>query len=193
MMSSERGRQAVVNRAADLASMVGLEGLTFGSLASETGYARSGVSSMFTTKQELQIATIAAAENIFMNGVFRDAAIEEPGLQRLTDILDRWLDYLGYFQGGCFFAAAVAQNQGLTPVREALIAAIGRIRDALIAEIALTQRLGELSSDIAAPQLAYELHAIIQEANYLCRLDQYDDAIQTARLVIGRRLAKPRH
>jgi hypothetical protein len=191
MTSEDRGRHAVLRHAAGLASVYGLEGLTFGKLASASGYTRSGVASMFDTKRDLQRETIAGAEGVFMGLVF-EVATAEPGLERLGEIFDRWLtDYLGYFPGGCFFAATASEcdDQGDPATREALIAAIDRIQAVLVAEIRLAQRVGDVSDLVVPTQLAFELHALVQEANYARRLRRSDDAVELALELIHNRLA----
>jgi len=187
-------RELVLARAAQRASALGLDGLSIGVLAQDVGMSKSGVAGLFSGKAELQIATIAEAERVFFDQVFR-AVPDEPGFPRLERIFDRWLDaYLGYFEGGCFFAAVAGEldDRPRGPAREALVAALDRMRRELVAEIRLTQRLGELRADTDPAQLAFELHAFVNEANYLRRLDSGDSVIEVARRAIRTRLAAAR-
>ena len=55
----ERTRAAILDRAVDLASVEGLEGLTIGRLATDLGMSKSGLFAHFGSKQELQLATVA--------------------------------------------------------------------------------------------------------------------------------------
>ena len=57
----EQTRAAILDRAVDLASAEGLEGLTIGRLAAELRMSKSGLFAHFGSKQELQLATVAAA------------------------------------------------------------------------------------------------------------------------------------
>jgi len=186
-----RSRQRVLDRATHRASALGLDGLSLGVLAVDVGMSKSGVAGLFASKAELQIATIVEAERVFFDRVFRSVP-DEPGLPRLKRIFDRWLGvYLGHFEGGCFFAAAASEldDRPPGPVREALAAALVRMRRELVGEIRLTQRLGGLSVEIDPVQLAFELHAFVQEANYLRRMYRDDSAIESARRAITNRLA----
>ena len=58
-------RAAILDRAVDLASVEGLEGLTIGRLAAELEMSKSGLFAHFGSKQELQLATVAAAARRF--------------------------------------------------------------------------------------------------------------------------------
>src|SRR5918992_1366187 len=57
-----RTRESILQAAADLASVNGLEGLTIGSLAAELGMSKSGLFAHFGSKEELQVATNDARE-----------------------------------------------------------------------------------------------------------------------------------
>src|ERR1044072_8090294 len=76
-------RESTRQAAADLASVEGLEGLTIGRLATELGMSKSGLFAHFGSKEELQLATIAAAREIFVAEVVEPARQAEKGLPRL--------------------------------------------------------------------------------------------------------------
>ena len=57
----ERTRATILDEAARLATVVGLDGLTIGGLANAIGMSKSGLYAHFGSKQELQLATIDAA------------------------------------------------------------------------------------------------------------------------------------
>src|SRR5688500_14785909 len=65
----ERSRRAILLTAARLATVEGLDGLTIGRLATATGMSKSGLFAHFGSKEELQLATIATAEEIFQEDV----------------------------------------------------------------------------------------------------------------------------
>src|SRR3954449_11531477 len=86
-------RESILQVAADLASVEGLEGLTIGRLATELDMSKSGLFAHFGSKEELQISTVRAAAAIFVQRVVRPAEERhEPGLARLHSMLDAWLD-----------------------------------------------------------------------------------------------------
>ena len=55
----EATREAILDRAVDLASTDGLEGLTIGRLAAELEMSKSGLFGHFGSKEGLQLATIS--------------------------------------------------------------------------------------------------------------------------------------
>src|SRR5687767_8985814 len=107
-MKGERTRQSILERAVDLASLEGLEGLTIGRLADELKMSKSGLFAHFGSKEELQLATVEAASQRYVAEIFAPALKEPRGYPRLLAICDSWLSYIkrGVFPGGCFFAAA---------------------------------------------------------------------------------------
>ena len=61
----ERSRQRILEAAAQLATVQGLDRLSIGELAAHIGMSKSGLYAHFRSKEELQLATIDAAEAIF--------------------------------------------------------------------------------------------------------------------------------
>jgi len=63
---------------------------------------KSGLFAHFGSKEELQVATIKAARERFIEEVFRPALNVERGYPRLMAICRSWIDYLrrGVFPGG---------------------------------------------------------------------------------------------
>src|SRR3954447_25401423 len=76
-------RAAILDRAVDLASVEGLEGLTIGRLAAELEMSKSGLFAHFGSKQELQLAAVEAAAQRFRAGVIEPALDTAEGTQRL--------------------------------------------------------------------------------------------------------------
>ena len=61
----DRSRQRILEAAAQLATVQGLDRLSIGELAAHIGMSKSGLYAHFRSKEELQLATIDAAEAIF--------------------------------------------------------------------------------------------------------------------------------
>ena len=76
-------RAAILERAVDLASAEGLEGLTIGRLAAELEMSKSGLFAHFGSKQELQLATVEAAAPRFRARGDRPGAGAADGAPRL--------------------------------------------------------------------------------------------------------------
>jgi AcrR family transcriptional regulator len=159
-------RAEILERAADLGSVEGLEGLTIGRLADEMGMSKSGLFRHFGSKQELQLATVDAAAERFTVEVVGPAFEAPEGAPRLREMCERYLGYLesGVFDGGCFWAATTIEFDGRPgPVRD-------RIRDAVELWLATLARLAREAGAEDPDQLAFELHCIGQGANQRSQL-----------------------
>ena len=179
-----RSRAAVLERSVQLASQYGLEGLTIGGLAAELGVHKSSVFALFGSKQELQLATLAAARAILIEQVLLPSASSEPGLARLLAIGEAWCDYLGseVFAGGCFLCAASAEMDGRPgPVRDAVAAVMREWIAVLSANIEAAIKAGELSGDLDPQAMAFKLNALGMAANWQRQLLQERSGIEHAR------------
>src|SRR5690349_8527699 len=114
-------REAILGRAVTLARSVGLDGITIGTLASETGLSKSGLFAHFQSKEKLQLEILELAAAQFTDEVFRPALAKPRGIPRLRAIFDRWLAW-GQKPGGCLFIAASAElDDQPGPVRDELV------------------------------------------------------------------------
>jgi AcrR family transcriptional regulator len=187
----ERTRSAILDEAARLATVVGLEGLSIGRLAQAIGMSKSGLYAHFGSKQELQLATIEAARETFIAEVLRPALGAPKGIQRLLAACEEFLAHVErrVFPGGCFFSAAAADvGTRPGPVRDS-IAAQQRAWLALLEGLARdAQELGELDPDADLSQLAFELHALLVAANTSFILQGDASVFERARRAIRNRL-----
>jgi AcrR family transcriptional regulator len=103
----DRTRSTILEGAARVASVEGLEGLSIGRLADHLGISKSGLYAHFRSKEELQLATILTAEAIYEREVVAPAMEAAEGAPRLLAFCDKFFDYVreGVFPGGCFFVA----------------------------------------------------------------------------------------
>ncbi len=190
-MKGDRTRSAIVARAVDIASVEGLEGLTIGRLADELGMSKSGLFAHFGSKEELQLATVQAARERFLNEVFRPALQVERGYPRLIEICRSWLDYVDrdVFPGGCFFAAASFEFDSRSgPVRDAIAKMMGDWIGAIEKAVELAQEEGHLDPKIEPAQLSFEINALFFGANFAHNMWHDKDAIERARMAIEHRL-----
>lgn len=175
----------------DIASAEGLEGLTIGRLARELRMSKSGLFAHFGSKEELQLATVDSAAQIFVEKVVRPAMSVERGLVRLHAMLKAWISYVerSVFRGGCFFAAASAEFDGRPgSVRKRIVALTKSWVDALEVEVREAQSRGEMGRSIQPPQFAFEVHAFVQEANWAYQLLRDRHAFDRAQAAIRAQL-----
>lgn len=188
----ERSRRRVVEQAAQLATIEGLEGLSIGRLAQATGMPKSSVHVLFGSKEELQLATIEAARASFGDEIVVPAlAAAEPGRERLLALCEGYLSYVErrVFPGGCFFVAAAAEV-GARPgrVHDLVAESQQEWRDLLLQEAREAHAGNELPGTEDPAQLAFELGVILAGTNVIAVLHDDVAAIERARTAIRRRL-----
>lgn len=154
-----------------IASVDGLEGLSLGKIAADLGLSKSGVFALFGSKEELQLATVRAAVDVFAQEVVRPVRHDPAGIAKVWRLCERWLDYSGrrVFPGGCFFYAVSAEFDARPgPVRDEIATIhsdwtryIERVLDE--ARLAGGLRDGVGAADV--PQLAFEVIALMELAN----------------------------
>lgn len=177
-------RAAILDRAVDLASAEGLEGLTIGRLAAELRMSKSGLFAHFGSKQELQLATIGAAAERFRVAVLEPALDAPEGAPRLRAMADRYLDHLDLYAGGCFWGATSAEYDDRPgPVRDAIAAALDAWMAALV-------RNAELAGIEDPERYAFELYAVVMGANARYRLTGDRRVFDHARAALERLAAE---
>ncbi|MGB7922660.1 MAG: TetR/AcrR family transcriptional regulator [Pyrinomonadaceae bacterium] len=189
----DRTRQAILEVAVNVASAEGLEGLTIGRLASELSMSKSGLFAHFGSKEELQLATVEAARDIFIREVIRPSFEVEKGLSRLWKLCEVWLAYVRseVFRGGCFFVAAAAEFDGRPgPVRDRVAGIMKEWLAMLRMAINEAREAGELSADADPAQLAFELNALEMGANWAFQLYRDRQAFSRARDAMLERLRR---
>jgi AcrR family transcriptional regulator len=187
----ERTRAAILEEAAQLSTVVGLEGLSIGGLAAATGMSKSGLYAHFGSKLDLQLATIEAARQTFVDEVLRPAFAAPRGRERLLAACEAFLSHVerGVFPGGCFFVAAAADvgtrpgpvRNEITTQQRAWLEVLERlIREAI--------EHGELKPGSDPTQLAFELQALMAAANNAYIRYGDADAFERARVAIRERV-----
>jgi AcrR family transcriptional regulator len=179
-----RSRGAILDLAVQMASREGLEGLTMGALAAKLDVPKSSVFALFGSKEELQLATLAAARRILIDQVVGPAAPAAEGVARLRALGEAWCDYLtaDVFAGGCFLCAASAEMDGRPgPVRDAVAAVMSEWLAILAANIDAAVRSGEFDSGLDSAAMAFRLNALGMAANWQYQLFKDQRGVAHAR------------
>ena len=161
-------REAILQEATQMASELGLEGLSIGRLAEATGMSKAGLFAHFGSKEELQLATLKAVRETVARRVFVPAFKAPRGLKRLLAVCDRWLTYAEseVFRGGCPIAAASSEFDGRPgAVRDFTAECMLELRTTLARLVREAKASGELSKDADPEQLAYEIDSLALGAN----------------------------
>jgi AcrR family transcriptional regulator len=180
----EGSRAQTLAASVELASVVGLEGLTIGGLADRLGMSKSGLVGRFGSKQQLQLATLDQAANIFRHTVYEPASVAPPGLARLNAICDAWVAYLGRppFPGGCFLTTAMVEFDARPgPVNDAVKEVMRRWLGLLEREASTAVGNGELPGGTDPKDVAFAINALAVGANCDFQLNRNPASLQRAR------------
>jgi AcrR family transcriptional regulator len=182
-------KKRILEIATELASREGLEALTIGKMAEALEMSKAGLFAHFGSKEELQLATVNAARQVFIEKAVAPGLRADAGLPRLVALCEHWLDYSGSFEGGCFFAAASSEFDGRPgPVRDRIAECMKEWISALERAVKEAQKLGHLSKDVNAPQIAFELSALSLGSNWARQLFNDKSAVPRCRTAMRERL-----
>ncbi len=169
----EQTRATILDEALKIASKLGLEGLTIGSLADATGMSKSGLFAHFGSREDLQLAVLEHAAQRYGNKVFLPVLKIERGLPRLRALFQRWLEWTleSGLPGGCIMISAANEYDDRPgPIRDAVIANQNRGRAISEKAARLAVEEGHLRSDTDPEQIAFELLAIVLASHNYRRL-----------------------
>jgi len=189
----ERSREAILDAAAQVATVEGIDGLSIGRLAQAVGMSKSGLFGHFGSKEELQLATIDAATELFEQHVLAPAETATDGLGRLRLLTDGYLRYVedDVFPGGCFFASVLSEMDTRPgPVRDRLVGFLTDWLGRLEAAIRQAQEEGSLAVGEEPVDLAFELESTLFFANAQYVVSGTREPIERARRIVERRLAR---
>lgn len=169
----EQTRTAILDEALKVASRLGLEGLTIGTLADATGMSKSGLFAHFGSREGLQLAVLEHAAQRYGERVLMPALKIERGLPRLRAMFESWLDWAlsSGLPGGCIMIAAAAEYDDRPgPIRDAVIANQHRGNAVTQKAVRLAVEEGHLRNDTDPEQIAFELLGIVLAAHNHRRL-----------------------
>ena len=187
-------RAETLAAAVQVASVVGLEGLTIGRLADQLAMSKSGLVGRFGSKEQLQLATLDHAAEIFRRTVYEPASEAPPGLARLNAICDAWVAYLGRppFPGGCFLTTAMVEFDARPgPVNEAVRHVMLRWLAVLERETSTAIDAGELPADTDPGDVGFTLNALAVGANCDFQLTRNPASLERVRRAMATVLAPP--
>ncbi|HEX5012667.1 MAG TPA: TetR/AcrR family transcriptional regulator [Candidatus Limnocylindrales bacterium] len=189
----ERSRRAILATATRLASTRGLDRLSIGDLADEVGMSKSGLYAHFGSKEELQLATIDAAEEIFDRVVVAPSEEAEPGLPAVLALCDAFLDHLRdkVFPGGCFFACASAEmHMQPGPVKDRIAEFDARWQARFLRNLEAARAAGEIAADADVDALVFDLDALLYYAHGAFSFRDDPGVLHQARLSVRERLRR---
>jgi AcrR family transcriptional regulator len=191
LLKGQQTRAAILDAALNLASHMGLEGLSIGALAEVTQMSKSGVFAHFGSREELQISVIREYHARFEEEVFAPAVREVRGLPRLRALFERWVRRVSLeLDSGCIYiSGAVEFDDRPGPVRDALVEMVRTWHAALERAIDMAIEAGHLRADTDAAQVLFELHGLILALHHDARFLRNPGVLDRARKGFDRILA----
>ncbi|HEY5802336.1 MAG TPA: TetR/AcrR family transcriptional regulator [Lysobacter sp.] len=181
-------REAIIDRAYDVACSAGLEGLSIGPLAQAVGMSKSGVFAHFGSREDLQLAVLDAAGQRFVGHVLLPALKLPRGLPRLRAIVEAWFDWARQSsEGGCLLLSAASEYDDRPgEIRDRVIAHELRWRRELARAIALAVETGDLAVDTEPEQLAFEVYSLALIVHHDAGLFGFEPAAARGRSALER-------
>ncbi len=195
MRKGEQTREAILERALVLASEVGLEGLTIGTLAEALDLSKSGLFAHFRSKEALQIQTLELAAARFEVAVIRPALRAARGEPRLRALFENWLRWPKSVPqpGGCIFvAASVELDDRPGPARDKLVRLQSDWLDVIAGAVRIAIQERHFDPKVDSAQFAFELYGIMLVCHHTARLLRDPRAEERARRGFEALLARAR-
>jgi len=162
--AAQETRRAILHAAAELTSLEGLDSISIGRLADSLSMSKSGVIGQFGSREQLQLATVQAVFDVFIERIWMPVRDLTPGLPRLLALIEAWVDHAAAppYAGGC----AVAQmtydfDDRPGAVRDLLAEGRTAWRQRLAKEITRAREAGDLPDHIDSEQAAFAINAVV--------------------------------
>lgn len=184
-------KQPIVARAAEISADEGFEAVTKDRLAGELEVTPGEVAAHFATDELLQQSIVWAGAGVFKKAVTEPAGAAPPGIERLRALLSHWVHYAesDAYRGGFVGGAADLPAH----IRD-LIAEIARgWIETLAGHARLAVEQGELPPGTDPHQVAFEVHGLVQEANWTFGVLGDRNAYKRARAGIEHRVGSWPH
>jgi AcrR family transcriptional regulator len=160
MTRGDDRKLSILETGLEIASRLGLEAVTIGSLAKAANMSKSGLFAHFQSKENLQIELLKYAGEIFSRDVVSPALAVPAGIPRIRALVENWIRYSGALTGGCIFVTASTDFKDrpgkvkdlLLQQQHAWIDSLRRIARSAI-------EAGDFHKDADCYQFAFELYS----------------------------------
>lgn len=188
----QQTKATIVEAALNLATHIGLEGLSIGAIAELTGMSKSGVFAHFGSREELQISVVHEYHDRFEQEVFYPAITAPRGIPRLRALFDNWMKRTSIeIDSGCIYISGAVEFDDRTgPVRDALVESVSTWHAAMRRTIVQSKECGDLRADVDESQLLFEIHGLILALHYEARFLRSEGSIERAQAAFNNILAR---
>jgi AcrR family transcriptional regulator len=176
MAKGQDTKLTILEAGLEMASRLGLESITIGSLAKATRMSKSGLFAHFQSKENLQIQILEYAGELFVHQVVTPALGHKSGIPRIEELVRNWNRFCDQLHGGCIFVTASTEfSERPGKIRDFILQQQKAWVDSLrrIAESAI--KAGDFRSDIDCEQFAFDLYSLLLGFFYYHQLLQNMD------------------
>jgi AcrR family transcriptional regulator len=169
----EETRAAILDEALAIASRLGLEGLTIGTLADATGMSKSGLFAHFGSREGLQLAVLDHGARQFASHVIEPVITIARGVPRLRAMFAEWVGWTisSGLPGGCILISAAHEYDDRPgPIRDAVVAMQRRGLSVIARAVNLAIEAGHIKESTDPEQFAFEMMGIVLAAHHHGRL-----------------------
>jgi len=162
MKKGETTKQGILETGINMASELGLEGVSIGALAKATGMSKSGLFAHFNSKENLQIEILRYAGQVFAEEVVVPTLLVRRGIPRIRALVENWIDWSSRISGGCIFVTAstdLSDRPG--DVRDFLVKQQEQWLDSLRQMARSAVKAGDFREDIDEDQFAFDLYSLL--------------------------------
>ena len=153
---------AILEAGLDMASQLGLEGVSIGSLAKSINMSKSGLFAHFQSKENLQIEILDYAARVFAQDVVVPALKKDAGVPRIRALVSNWIDWASKLAGGCIFVTASADYSDRPgKVRECLLGQQNDWIDCLCRIAQSAVDVGHFRENVDCEQFAFDLYSLL--------------------------------
>lgn len=179
MAKGEKTRNMILEEAAGLASVCGLEDMSIGKLAKATGLSKSGLFAHFNSKENLQTQVIHWVAEMFTQQVMLPAFSRPRGIPRIRAIFENWKDWIDGdpLPGGCIMIACSTEfDDRPGVVRDEIVGMMNELLQSLARAARIAMEEGHFRPDADPRQFAFEFKSLLHGYHLHRRLLKVPDA-----------------
>ncbi len=195
MNKGERTRKEIIDQAFLMAGDIGLEAVSLGALAGETGLSKSGLFAHFKSKEALQLEVIDEVNRRFTDGVIRPALAQPRGEPRVRAFIERFLHWIGHGRqnGGCMYMSLTHEYDDRPgPIRDRLVESHNAFHDSLGRMVNAAKAEGHFRPDLDVDQFVFECDGVKMAYQHQLKFLQMPRALDLARAAFEQLLARSR-
>ena len=177
-------RANILDRALELASVVGLSGLTIGGLAKHVGMSKSGLYAHFDSKLSLELMLLEHAAEYLQQLVIAPAFEQARGEPRVVALFENWLHWASgeVLPGGCvLLSASLEYDDRPGPQRDRVSQIQRDWLDSLSHAVHGAVRDGSYRADLDCERFAFEVYGLLLSHHIHRRLLDEPRALDWAR------------